>query len=189
MDKGFLIIISGFSGVGKGTVVKEMLRIRPELDYSVSCTSRTPREGEVDGQSYYFLSTEEFERKINNFEFAEYTKTFTNYYGTLKSEINKSIDNGKDIILEINVVGGNNVRKHYPNCLSLFIEPPSIEELRHRLISRGSETEESIKLRMSEIDFEIKASADYDKHFVNNVVEDCAKEILDYIDKKHKENI
>jgi len=187
MEKGLLVVISGFSGVGKGTVVNYMLKANPDLNYSVSCTSRKPRDGEVDGKSYYFLTEEEFEKKIANNEFAEYTKTFTNYYGTLKSELDKSINNGKDIILEINVVGGNNIKKVYPNCLSIFIAPPSMEELEHRLLGRGSETEETIKLRMGEISFEIEQSKSYDKTFKNVVVEDCANEILEFIKQKHIE--
>lgn len=137
MEKGLLIVISGFSGVGKGTVIQMVLNELPGLKFSVSCTTRAPRAGEEDGVNYYFLSEEEFERKIDEGAFIEYTRTFTNYYGTLKSEIDTPIAAGVDILLELNVVGAKNIKKLYPDCVTIFVRPPSMEALKARLVGRA----------------------------------------------------
>ncbi|MDE6302212.1 MAG: guanylate kinase [Clostridia bacterium] len=184
-DKGMLIVVSGFSGVGKGTVAKLVFESLPELKFSVSCTTRAPREGEIDGVNYYFLSEEEFERRISADEFAEYTRTFTNYYGTLKSEIDRAISVGDDVMLELNVVGARNIKKLYPDSVTIFIAPPSIEELKHRLIGRGTESEDSLKRRFDEIDLEKREIEHYDYCVTNNVVRDCADEIVGIIKSEH----
>ena len=137
--KGLLIVISGFSGVGKGTVIQMVLDELPTLRFSISCTTRAPRRGEEDGVNYYFLTEEEFEKKIAEGAFVEYTRTFTNYYGTLKSEIDNPIAAGVDILLELNVVGAKNIKKLYPGCVTIFVQPPSLEALKARLIGRGSD--------------------------------------------------
>ena len=184
-DKGMLIVVSGFSGVGKGTVAKLVFESLPELKFSVSCTTRAPREGEIDGVNYYFLSEDEFERKIAADEFAEYTRTFTNYYGTLKSEIDRAISVGDDVMLELNVVGARNIKKLYPDSVTIFIAPPSIEELKHRLIGRGTESEDSLKRRFDEIELEKREIEHYDYCVTNNVVRDCADEIVGIINSEH----
>ena len=151
MAKGLLVVISGFSGVGKGTVI-QMVAL-PNLKFSVSCTTRKPRQGEENGVNYFFLTEEEFEEKIargefveytRTLEFVEYTRTFTNYYGTLKSEIDKPIASGVDILMELNVVGAANIKKLYPDCVTIFVCPPSLEALKARLIGRGTESAESL---------------------------------------------
>ena len=146
--KGLLVVISGFSGVGKGTVIQMVLDELPTLRFSISCTTRAPRAGEENGVNYYFLSEEDFEKKIAEGAFVEYTRTFTNYYGTLKSEIDGPIASGVDILLELNVVGAKNLKRLYPDCVTIFVQPPSLEALKARLIGRGSESPESLERRL-----------------------------------------
>lgn len=185
MEKGLLIVISGFSGVGKGTVIQMVLNELPGLKFSVSCTTRAPRVGEEDGVNYYFLSEEEFERKIDEGAFIEYTRTFTNYYGTLKSEIDTPIAAGVDILLELNVVGAKNIKKLYPDCVTIFVRPPSMEALKARLVGRGSESPESLERRLNEIDSESKEISSYDYVVVNAVARTCAEEIVGIIRSEH----
>ena len=185
MEKGLLIVISGFSGVGKGTVIQMVLNELPGLKFSVSCTTRAPRAGEEDGVNYYFLSEKEFERKIDEGAFIEYTRTFTNYYGTLKSEIDTPIAAGVDILLELNVVGAKNIKKLYPDCVTIFVRPPSMEALKARLVGRGSESPESLERRLNEIDSESKEIPSYDYVVVNAVARTCAEEIVGIIRSEH----
>ena len=185
MEKGLLLVISGFSGVGKGTVIQMVLNELPGLKFSVSCTTRAPRAGEEDGVNYYFLSEEEFERKIDEGAFIEYTRTFTNYYGTLKSEIDTPIAAGVDILLELNVVGAKNIKKLYPDCVTIFVRPPSMEALKARLVGRGSESPESLERRLNEIDSESKEIPSYDYVVVNAVARTCAEEIVGIIRSEH----
>ncbi len=180
-SKGMLIVVSGFSGVGKGTVVQLVFESMPNLQFSISCTTRKPRAGEENGVEYFFLSEEEFEKKIAAGEFVEYTKTFTNYYGTLKSEIDKPLDRGVDVLLELNVVGAKNIKKLYPDSVTVFITPPSIGALKARLIGRGSETPESLSRRLKEIENESKDICHYDYVVTNNVARTCADEIVNII--------
>lgn len=184
-NNGMLIVISGFSGVGKGTVIQLVLDALPNLRFSISCTTRNPRASEEDGVNYFFLSEQEFEDKIANGEFVEYTKTFTNYYGTLKSEIDKPLSKGVDILLELNVVGAKNVKKLYPDCVMIFVTPPSIEALKTRLIGRGSETLESLNRRLREIESESKDIDKYDYVVTNHVAKNCADEIVHIIQSEH----
>lgn len=184
-NNGMLIVISGFSGVGKGTVIQLVLDALPNLRFSISCTTRNPRASEEDGVNYFFLSEQEFEDKIANGEFVEYTKTFTNYYGTLKSEIDKPLSKGVDILLELNVVGAKNVKELYPDCVMIFVTPPSIEALKTRLIGRGSETLESLNRRLREIESESKDIDKYDYVVTNHVAKNCADEIVHIIQSEH----
>jgi len=185
--KGRIIIISGPSGVGKGTVLKELMAQNPQIHYSVSATTRSPREGEVDGVNYYFVSEEQFDKYIEEDAFVEYTRTFTYHYGTLKSEIDRRLEMGLDILLELNVVGAENIKKLYPDdCVTIFIDPPSIDELKARLIGRKSETPETLARRLAEIDFERSRMGGYDHLVVNEVARDCADKILDIIKAEHK---
>ena len=143
MNKGKFIVVSGPSGVGKGTICDVLIK---ELDawYSVSMTTREMREGEEEGKNYYFVTKEEFERKIKEDNFIEYNIYNNNYYGTPKDKILEKIDAGIDVFLEIDVNGARNIKKQFPNSLLIYIAPPSIEELRKRLENRGTETEEKI---------------------------------------------
>lgn len=185
MGHGMLIVISGFSGVGKGTVVQHVFESLPNLQFSISCTTRAMRSGEENGVNYFFISEREFEERIARGEFVEYTRTFTNYYGTLKSEIDKPLSNGVDVLLELNVVGAKNIKKLYPDCVTIFIQPPSIDVLRARLIGRGSESDDSIRRRLEEIKTESLDIINYDYAVTNNVARTCADEIVGIIRSEH----
>lgn len=178
MKKGTFFVLSGPSGSGKGTVLKEVLRKSDRIVYSVSATSRSPRAGEVDGINYYFKSREEFETLIKAAAFIEYTETYGNYYGTLKSEVEKAIVNGKNIILEIDPVGARNVRAHYPDAVLMFLVAPDLEVLSSRLSGRGSESAETFKIRHDAALSEMENATLYDYVVVNDFVERAADDIL-----------
>lgn len=178
MKKGTFFVLSGPSGSGKGTVLKEVLRKSDRIVYSVSATSRNPRAGEVDGINYYFKSREEFETLIKADAFIEYTETYGNYYGTLKSEVEKAIENGKNIILEIDPVGARNVRAHYPDAVLMFLVAPDLEVLSSRLSGRGSESAETFKIRHDAALSEMENATLYDYVVVNDFVERAADDIL-----------
>ena len=186
--RGMLIVISGFSGVGKSTVISHMFDAMPNLRFSVSCTSRKPRAGEKEGVDYYFVTEDEFAKRVANDEFVEYTRTFTNCYGTLKCEVDRLLADGYDILLDINSVGAMNIKKVYPEAVTVFINPPSLEELKKRLIGRGSETPESLKKRLDEIEFESKSIPFYDFVVVNDVALDCSNKIVAFLENKRKEH-
>lgn len=186
-NRGLLIVVSGFSGVGKSTVISYMFQKMPNLRFSVSCTSRKPRNGEKDGVDYYFISEDEFVKKVENDEFVEYTRTFTNCYGTLKREVEDKCAKGYDVLLDINSVGAMNIKKTYPDCVTIFINPPSLEELKKRLVGRGSETPDSLKKRLDEIEFESKSIPFYDFVVINDVAETCAGKIVDYLEKRRQQ--
>ncbi len=178
MKKGTFFVLSGPSGSGKGTVLKEVLRKSDRIVYSVSATSRSPRAGEVDGINYYFKSREEFETLIKADAFIEYTETYGNYYGTLKSEVETAIVNGKNIILEIDPVGARNVRAHYPDAVLMFLVAPDLEVLSSRLSGRGSESAETFKIRHDAALSEMENATLYDYVVVNDFVERAADDIL-----------
>ena len=178
MKKGTFFVLSGPSGSGKGTVLKEVLRKSDRIVYSVSATSRSPRAGEVDGINYYFKSREEFETLIKADAFIEYTETYGNYYGTLKSEVEKAIVNGKNVILEIDPVGARNVRAHYPDAVLMFLVAPDLEVLSSRLSGRGSESAETFKIRHDAALSEMENATLYDYVVVNDFVERAADDIL-----------
>lgn len=178
MKRGTFFVLSGPSGSGKGTVLQEVLRKSDRIVYSVSATSRGPRAGEVDGINYYFKSREEFETLIKADAFIEYTETYGNYYGTLKSEVEKAIENGKNIILEIDPVGARNVRAHYPDAVLMFLVAPDLEVLSSRLSGRGSENAETFKIRHDAALSEMENAMLYDYVVVNDFVERAADDIL-----------
>ena len=178
MKKGTFFVLSGPSGSGKGTVLQEVLRKSDRIVYSVSATSRSPRAGEVDDINYYFKSREEFETLIKADAFIEYTETYGNYYGTLKSEVEKAIENGKNIILEIDPVGARNVRAHYPDAVLMFLVAPDLEVLSSRLSGRGSESAETFKIRHDAALSEMENATLYDYVVVNDFVERAADDIL-----------
>ncbi len=186
MKKGLVVVVSGYSGVGKGTVIEMVLDALPAMRFSISCTTRSPRKGEEDGVNYYFLTEEEFDKKVAEDAFIEYTRTFTYHYGTLKSEVEKYLNAGVDVLLELNVVGAENVKKLYPDdCVTIFVTPPSLEALKARLIGRGSETEETLERRLKEIENESKEIDKYDYRLVNDVAKRCADEIIDILNAEH----
>ncbi len=181
MEKGLFIVISGCSGVGKGTVLKRVFELMPNLKFSVSATTRKPRDGEVDGVSYHFLSKEDFENKLNNREFLEHVKLFDNYYGTLNSEIDDKISSGQDVVLEIDTEGAFNVKRKREDSVAIFILPPTVETITARLEGRGTESKEALKLRHAKIGEEIERATYYDYLVVNEKVDDCANQIISII--------
>lgn len=168
--KGLLIVISGPSGAGKGTICKELIN-REDLWISVSATTRSPRAGEVDGQNYYFLTKEGFAEKIEEGDFLEYAEVYGNFYGTPKSTVIEKLESGKDVILEIDIQGALRVKETYPEGLFIFILPPSMEELKNRIIKRGSETQESLMTRFKSAYKEINFVSKYNYAVVNDEVD------------------
>ncbi|MCD7785788.1 MAG: guanylate kinase [Oscillospiraceae bacterium] len=172
--KGVLYVFSAPSGCGKGTVLAEVRKRMPELRYSVSATTRAPREGEVDGVHYYFVSRERFDELVETGGMLEHATFCGNSYGTPKEKVLEFLNNGIDVILEIETKGAMMVKESYPEAVTIFMLPPSIEELRRRLLNRHSETEEVIDGRVHEATREIAMAENYDYVFVNDVVSEAA---------------
>ena len=175
--KGTLYVISGPSGVGKGTICKEILRRNPSLSLSVSATTRAMREEDIEGVTYYFKSHDEFKNMIEHDELLEWATYSGNYYGTPITPVNEALSSGKDIILEIEVCGALNVRSIFPDAVLIFIDAPSVEELEKRLAGRGSETPESIKARIDRAKEELLLKDNYDHIVVNNDLRTAILEI------------
>ena len=182
MSKGRLFVISGASGVGKSTVLKRVLDSKENITFSVSATTRAPREGEQDGVNYYFVSHETFRQMIENGEFVEYDDHMKNYYGTPRRQLDEKLEKG-DVILDIEPVGAFNVRAQCPEAVLIFIAPPSYEELERRLRSRGDTPEDQIQVRLERARWEMEQSQKYDYIVINDRVETCADEILNIIEK------
>lgn len=185
VKRNVLAVISGPSGVGKGTVIKKMFEVCPALCESVSCTTRAPREGEKDGTDYFFVSKPRFEEMISRGELLEYSAHFENYYGTPKAFVEEKLQTG-DVILEIDVDGALNVKKVYPSAVLIMIVPPDMAELTRRLKMRGTESDEKIALRISRAEYELSKKDKYDYCVVNENVDDAAAQILEII-RKEKE--
>ena len=168
--KNKLLVISGPSGVGKGTLVKALKARRADVVESISCTTRPPREGETHGKEYFFLTKEEFLRRIAENDFLEYDEHFGNYYGTPKSFV-KDMLKEKSVILEIDVVGALNAKKAIPESVLIMIAPPSLDELKRRLVGRGTETDEDIENRLSRLDYEMSQQDKYDYVVINDDLE------------------
>ena len=178
--RGQLIVISGPSGAGKGTVCKAILE-KNNFWISVSATTRSPRSTEIDGVNYYFITKEKFQEKIAAEDFLEYAEVYGNYYGTPKSEVLKVLDSGRDVILEIDIQGALMVKTSYPKGLFIFILPPSMEELKNRITNRGSETPESLITRFTSAHEEISFVTRYDYAVVNDTVEKACEKIQSII--------
>ena len=191
LDKrGLLIVISGPSGVGKGTVRKALFEKKGhDLVYSVSMTTRQPREGEVEGKDYYFVSKEEFEERIKQGKFLEYTKFVGNYYGTPLDKVEEQLDEGKEVVLEIEVEGAKQVRKKMRDAIFIFIAPPTMADLKARLKSRGTESDEIIKERYEKACREIGLAYLYNYIVVNDTVENAADKIMAIIRSEHARTI
>ena len=171
MNKGLLFVISGFSGAGKGTLMKLLTERYPEYALSVSATTRAPRDGERDGIEYFFKTEEEFKLMADNGELLEYEGYVGHYYGTPRKYVEEMMSLGKDVILEIDVRGGLNIKKQMPEAVLIFVTAPSVKELERRLRGRASESDEDIKARMSQIEREMKSIRHYDYLLVNDDIE------------------
>lgn len=177
MSKGILIVLSGFSGAGKGTLVKELMKTYDNYALSISMTTRKPREGEVHGREYFFTERESFEEKIEQNGLIEYAEYCGNYYGTPRDYVEEMLAAGRDVLLEIEIQGMHKVKKMFPDMLTLFVTPPSIAELEKRLRGRGTETEEVIRKRLARAAEEAKGMEDYEYLVVNDDLQECVEEI------------
>ena len=186
MKKGLLIVLSGPSGVGKGTILKEFVE-DPELNlaYSVSMTTRGMRPGEVEGVNYNFVDRPAFEQAIKDGELLEYAEFVGNYYGTPKAYVEEQLARGKDVILEIEIQGALKVRRQFPDALLLFVTPPSAEVLKNRLIGRGTETMDVIEHRLARALEEAEGLEEYDYLVVNDVLEEAVREVHEIIQNEH----
>ena len=173
--KGKLIIVSAPSGTGKSTIISWLMKEHPELNlaFSISCTSRTPRGTEQNGVEYFFLTPDEFRQRIDNGEFLEYEEVYEGrFYGTLKSQVERQLEAGQNVVFDVDVKGGVNIKQFYGDkALSLFIQPPSINELRRRLESRGTDAPEVIDQRIARVEFELTYADKFDKVVVNDILE------------------
>ena len=175
--KGLLLVVSGPSGAGKGTICKSILEQNDHIKLSISATTRKPRTGEVHGVNYFFIEKEEFKTMIEQGEFLEYAQIYDNFYGTPKSAIMETLEKGQDVILEIEMQGARQVKEVYPEGIFVFVLPPSLKELKNRIVGRGTETAEEIEKRFSCAFEEIKQIDDYDYFIVNQDVEKSVKEL------------
>lgn len=184
METGKLIIISAPSGTGKSTIINSIIDDeRLKLEFSVSATTRSPRDGEKDGVSYYFLTVDKFKELIEENAFAEYEEVYAGrYYGTLKSEIERINNAGKNVILDVDVLGGINVKKLYgAHALSIFIQPPSVDVLKQRLIARATDSIEEIEKRISKAEFEISHAYQFDCRVINDKLETAVNDVRNLI--------
>jgi guanylate kinase len=181
---GKLLIFSAPSGSGKTTIVGQVLKKISGLEFSVSACSRAPRAHEINGKDYYFLTADEFRKKINDNEFIEWEEVYENqYYGTLKSEVERIWANGNHVVFDVDVVGGLNIKKQFPeNALAIFIQAPSIDILRQRLINRGTETEEQINKRIAKAEYEMGFAEKFDTVIINDVLETAVNQTIHQIE-------
>lgn len=185
MSKGILVVVSGFSGAGKGTVMKRLLEKYNDYALSVSATTRNPREGELDGREYFFRSKEEFEKLIDEDALIEYAQYVGNYYGTPRSYVEEQLSHGKNVILEIEIQGAMKVKKKNPEALLVFVTPPTVEELKNRLVGRGTETEDVIADRLARAAEEAEGMGAYDYILVNDDLEECVDNLHQIIRSEH----
>ncbi len=187
--QGKLIIFSAPSGAGKTTIVKHLLQQNLGLEFSISATSRGMRHTETNGKDYYFLTSDEFRKKIENDEFLEWEEVYSGtFYGTLKSEVERIRNNGKHVIFDVDVVGGCNIKKYYGNeALAIFVQPPSVDELRNRLVCRSTDEPEVIEKRVAKAEYELTFAEKFDVILVNNELETACKKaeqlVLEFIKK------
>ena len=176
-NRGSLIILSGPSGAGKGTIYNELLKHDSNLRFSVSMTTRKPRDGEVNGKDYFFVTVEEFKKEIGNDSFLEYALVHGNYYGTLKKEVERDLDNGNDVILDIDIQGAVNIKAQKEDGIFIFIMPPSMRELKNRLVKRGTETKDKLIERFKNAYKEVNEMSKYNYVVINDEVDLAVKKI------------
>lgn len=185
-NKGILTVVSGFSGAGKGTIMKELLKRHPDTyALSISATTRNPRPGETDGVEYFFRTREEFEQMIAEDALIEYAQYVGNYYGTPKAYVEEQLLAGKNVILEIEIQGALKVKEKFPDTLLLFVTPPSAEELKNRLVGRGTETMDVVMSRLNRANEEAEGIEQYDYLVINDVLEDAVEEVHQIIQNEH----
>ena len=184
--QGILVVVSGFSGAGKGTLMKELLKRYDNYALSISATTRAPREGETDGKEYFFVTKEQFEKMRDERKLIEYAQYVNNYYGTPKEYVEQKMAEGKDVILEIEIQGALKVKKRFPDALLLFVTPPSAEELRRRLVGRGTETLEVINARLARAAEEASGMEAYDYLLINDDLDRCVEEMHQLIQLQHR---
>ena len=184
--KGILIVVSGFSGSGKGTIMSRLMEEHPDIyALSITATTRAPRPGEAHGREYFFVSTEEFESMIARQELIEYARYVNNYYGTPREYVSRQLALGKDVILEIEIQGALKVKEAFPDTLLLFVTPPSAEELKSRLLGRGTEEEAVVASRLSRAWQEAQGVEAYDYLVVNDQLEECVQKVHAIIQNEH----
>lgn len=184
--KGILIVVSGFSGAGKGTIMNELMSKYDDYALSISATTRKPRVGEQEGVHYFYKTTEEFEKMIAQDELIEYARYVDNYYGTPRAYVEEQLEAGKDVVLEIEIQGALKVKEKFPDTLLLFVTPPTAEELRRRLIGRGTETMDVIEYRMKRAIEESEGMDKYDYLIINDDLQECVKEMHQIIQGEHR---
>ena len=185
-NRGILLVLSGFSGSGKGTVVKEVMKkYSNKYALSISATSRQPRPGETDGVEYFFKTREEFEEMISNDELVEYAQYVENYYGTPKAYVEEQLAAGKDVILEIEIQGALKIKKKFPDTLLLFMTPPSAEVLKNRLVGRGTEAMEVIESRLARAVEESQGIEEYDYLIINDDLQECVEQFHNIVSNEH----
>ena len=180
--QGVLLVLSGPSGAGKGTICHKLREKRNDLSYSVSATTRAPRKGEIDGKDYFFITIDRFKEMIANDEMLEYAEIYGNYYGTPKPYVMDILGHGKDVVLEIDPQGALQIKKHFPDAVFVFIVPPSLDELTKRIYNRGTDSEEVIKRRLSAATSELEYASKYDYIIVNDEVEKATNKVSNIID-------
>jgi guanylate kinase len=185
-DRGILIVVSGFSGAGKGTIMKELLKRYDNYALSISATTRAPREGEAEGREYFFKTVQEFEKMIAKEELIEYARYVDNYYGTPRAYVEEQLSEGKDVILEIEIQGALKVKEKFPQTVLLFVMPPSAKVLKERLVGRGTETEDVVDFRMKRACKEAEGMDRYDYLVINDDLLTCVKEVHQIIRGEHK---
>lgn len=184
--EGLLIVVSGFSGAGKGTAMKRLIEKYGQYALSISATTRKPRDGEVDGREYFFKTVEEFEKMIADDELIEYAKYVNNYYGTPKKYVEEQLKSGKNVILEIEIQGALKIKEKFPDAVLMFIVPPSAEVLKNRLIGRGTESMDVIEARLKRATEEAEGVENYDYVVVNDELEECVDSINEIIMSEKK---